>query len=129
MVLSDEGQSAGAGTWRGGLGLRRVYRPRGHVVNFSGQGERCVNAPWGLFGGGPGATGRFELRSDDGGVTRISNKPSSLQVGPDTAIVVTTAGAGGYGRPEARPAAALADDRRSEKFTAGYLEREYGRTE
>ena len=42
------------------VGLRRVYRPIGRVVNFSSQGERrCVNAPRGVFGGGPGATGRF----------------------------------------------------------------------
>ena len=117
--------SGGAGTWRGGLGLRRVYRPLGHVVNFSGQGERCVHAPWGVFGGGPGATGRFELRSDDGEVTRIANKPSSLEVGPDTAIVVTTAGAGGYGPAGERAAEAIAEDRRSGKFSPAYLEREY----
>ncbi len=118
--------SGGAGAWRGGLGLRRVYRPLGHTVNFSGQGERCVHAPWGLFGGRPGATGRFELRSGDGKATRIANKPSSLQVGPDTSIVVTTAGAGGYGLPAQRNAEALAEDRRSEKFSADYLDREYG---
>ena len=94
-------------------------------MNFSGQGERCVNAPWGAFGGGAGATGRFELRSDGGEVTRISNKPSSLAVGPDTSIVVTTAGAGGYGPPEERTAEALAEDRRSGKFSPEYLEREY----
>ena len=121
--------SGGAGKWRGGLGLRRVYRPLGHVVNFSGQGERCVNAPWGVFGGGPGATGRFELRSDDGEVTRISNKPSSLEVEPDTSIVVTTAGAGGYGPPEERTTEALAEDRRSGKFSPDYLMRAYGKAE
>ena len=121
--------SGGAGTWRGGLGLRRVYRPLGHVVNFSGQGERCVNAPWGVFGGGPGATGRFELRADDGEATRISNKPSSLEVGPDTAIVVTTAGAGGYGPAGKRTPEAIAEDRRSGKFSPAYLEREYGEAE
>ena len=115
--------SGGAGTWRGGLGLRRVYRPLGHVVNFSGQGERCVNAPWGVFGGGPGATGRFELRSGDGEVTRIANKPSSLQVGPDTSIVVTTAGAGGYGPAGERGVEAIDEDRRSGKFDPAYLER------
>ena len=120
--------SGGAGTWRGGLGLRRVYRPLGHVVNFSGQGERCVHTPWGVFGGGPGATGRFELRSDDGEVTRLANKPSSLEVGPDTAIVVTTAGAGGYGPAGERAAASLAEDRRSGKFSRAFLEREYGKT-
>ena len=58
-------------------------------------------------------------------MTRISNKPSSLEVGPDTSIVVTTAGAGGYGRPEERTADALAEDRRSGKFSLGYLKREY----
>ena len=117
--------SGGAGTWRGGLGLRRVYRPLGHVVNFSGQGERCVNAPWGVFGGGPGATGRFELRSRDGEVTRIANKPSSLQIGPDTSIVVTTAGAGGYGPAGERAVEAIDEDHRSGKFDPAYLEREY----
>ena len=96
--------SGGAGAFRGGLGLRRVYRPLGHVVSFSGQGERCVNPPWGVFGGGPGGTGRFELRAGDGAVTRLANKPSSLEVGPDTAIVVTTAGAGGYGPAAERDA-------------------------
>ena len=95
-------------------------------MTFSGQGERCVNAPWGVFGGGPGATGRLELRSGDGRVTRIANKPSSLEVGPDTSIVVTTAGAGGYGPPENRTAEALAEDRRSGKFSPEYLERAYG---
>ena len=121
--------SGGAGAWRGGLGLRRVYRPLGHVVNFSGQGERCVNPPWGVFGGGPGATGRFELRSADGEVTRLANKPASVEVGPETAIVVTTAGAGGYGPAAERTAATLAEDRRSGKLSPSYLEREYGKAQ
>ncbi|MGI9334043.1 MAG: hydantoinase B/oxoprolinase family protein [Gammaproteobacteria bacterium] len=118
--------SGGAGAWRGGLGLRRVYRSVGHVVTFSGQGERCVNPPWGLFGGEPGQTGRFELQRDDGTTTRIANKPSSLEVAPDTAIVVTTPGAGGYGSPADRSAGALAEDRRSHKFSVEWLERAYG---
>ena len=42
----------GAGKYRGGLGLRRVVRPVGHTMTFSGQGERFVNRPWGIFGGG-----------------------------------------------------------------------------
>ena len=51
--------SGGAGKHRGGLGLRRVVRPVGHTMTFSGQGERFVNRPWGLFGGGSGGTGKF----------------------------------------------------------------------
>jgi len=37
--------SGGAGKHRGGLGLRRVVRPVGHTMTFSGQGERFVNKP------------------------------------------------------------------------------------
>ena len=51
--------SGGAGKHRGGLGLRRVVRPVGHTMTFSGQGERFVNRPWGMFGGGSGGTGKF----------------------------------------------------------------------
>lgn len=37
--------SGGAGKYRGGLGLRRDYRPLDHETTFSGQGERFVNQP------------------------------------------------------------------------------------
>src|SRR5205085_3878861 len=36
--------SGGAGKHRGGLGLRRVVRPVGHTMTFSGQGERFVRS-------------------------------------------------------------------------------------
>ena len=51
--------SGGAGRHRGGLGLRRVVRPVGHTMTFSGQGERFTNRPWGMFGGHSGGTGKF----------------------------------------------------------------------
>jgi len=118
--------SGGAGRFRGGLGLRRTYRPLGHVMTFSGQGERFVSQPWGLFGGGSGATGRFDLRHADGSVSRLSNKPSALEITPDQAVIVTTPGAGGYGPPERRDAALTGEDRRSGKFSADFLDRHYG---
>jgi N-methylhydantoinase B len=118
--------SGGAGTFRGGLGIRRVYRPIGHVMTFSGQGERFVNRPWGLFGGEPGATGRFDLRRDGGGETRLGNKPAALEVAPDTAVVVTTPGAGGYGPPDRRAPDAVRDDLGSEKFSSDFIEANYG---
>ena len=41
--------SGGAGRHRGGLGLRRVVRPVGHTMVFTGQGERFTSRPWGIF--------------------------------------------------------------------------------
>ncbi len=117
--------SGGAGAFRGGLGLRRDYRPMGVPVTFSGQGERCVHRPWGLFGGGPGATGRFALLRDDGGRVELPSKPSALNVSPDSCISVVTAGAGGYGDPARRSRDALAEDAASGKYSASNLQGHY----
>lgn len=108
--------SGGAGTWRGGLGLRRIYRPIGHEMTFSGQGERFENRPWGIFGGESGGTGHFDLIHDDGEGKRLTNKPSALRIGPDAQISVTTPGAGGYGPASGRAAADIGKDVASGKF-------------
>lgn len=121
--------SGGAGRFRGGLGLRRVLRPRGHVAHFSGQGERFLNAPWGIFGGDPGGVGRFLIRGADGSLRELSTKPNGVEIGPDEALIVETAGGGGYGPPAERAPAALAQDRASDKFSAGFLASRYGQGE
>jgi N-methylhydantoinase B len=117
--------SGGAGTHRGGMGLRRVIRPLGHDTVFSGMGERFRHRPWGIFGGGPGATGRFALRGPDGAERPLEDKPNGVVVGPAEALIVETPGAGGYGSPEGRAPAALEEDRRSGKFSPDWLAEHY----
>lgn len=117
--------SGGAGRYRGGLGIRRDYRPIGHSTTFSGQGERFVNQPWGLFGGQPAQTGRFAIIPDDGDETRIGNKPSTQKIPPDAVISVITAGGGGFGDPAKRLPADLDKDLQSSKFSDSYLETNY----
>jgi N-methylhydantoinase B len=117
--------SGGAGTWRGGLGLRRVYRGLGHKLTFSGQGERAVHPPWGLFGGHAGGTGSICLLHDDGEREELANKPASLEVAPSTAVCIETPGAGGYGPPQDRDADSLAEDYRSGKFEASFMRENY----
>jgi N-methylhydantoinase B len=119
--------SGGAGKWRGGLGLRRVVRPLDHQAVFSGTGERFRTAPWGVFGGAPGASGRFARGTANGDEERLDNKPAEVTVRPDQSIVMETPGAGGYGAPAARDPERLAEDRRSAKFSADYLAKHYGR--
>ena len=120
--------SGGAGTWRGGMGIRRVYRAIDHTLTFSGQGERFVTPPWGLFGGDAGATGRFDVMSDSGESQRLASKPSALEITPQEVITVTTPGAGGYGEPGGRNRDRVIDDYRSGRFSADYLIRHYGDT-
>ena len=117
--------SAGAGRFRGGMGLRRVVRPRGHDCIFNGAGERFRHPPWGLFGGAPGGMGRFLLRTESG-ESRLEDKPDQVAIGPDDAVVIETPGAGGFKLPADRTAEAVAGDRATGKFSEEYLNRYYG---
>ena len=117
--------SGGAGKWRGGLGLRRVYRGIDHTLTFSGQGERGVKAPWGLFGGESGGTASISLYSDDGSIQSLPIKPASLEVEPGVAVCIETAGAGGYGPPAERDIESLEDDTKSGKFSAEFMRKFY----
>src|SRR5262249_58775336 len=45
--------SAGAGKFRGGLGLAKVFEATTTEVTVSHRGERFRTAPWGLYGGPP----------------------------------------------------------------------------
>ena len=117
--------SGGAGKWRGGLGLRRVYRGLGHDLTFSGQGERGVHPPWGLFGGKPGGCSKIEVIHDNGRHQRLANKPSSLEVPPSAVVSIETPGAGGYGPPRQRSREKIAEDARSGKFSKAYMRKHY----
>ena len=118
--------SGGAGRYRGGLGIRRVVTPVGHRCEFSGVGERFVHQPWGLFGGKPGATGRFDLRDASGSTRRLANKVR-MPLSAGEAVIVATPGAGGYGEPSERAPEACAEDERSGKFTPEFMAKHYGK--
>ena len=117
--------SGGAGRHRGGLGLRRVIRPLGHECVFSGSGERFRNAPWGVFGGEGGHTGRFVRVEADGSLTQLPNKPSGVHFDSSQRIMIETPGAGGYGEPATRKSEDIDTDRRSGKFSERSLTQNY----
>jgi N-methylhydantoinase B len=121
--------TGGAGTYRGGLALRRTIRPRDHICEFTGAGERFVKAPWGLFGGGEGAKGRFAVVDRAGNEQGLSSKPHPLKIAPDQLLLIQSPGAGGYGPPSSRAESAIARDWLSGKFSATYMSSWYGQTE
>src|SRR5947209_921652 len=62
--------SGGAGKFRGGLGIERVYRFLAPVfITFSL--ERKATPPWGLHGGREGAVNDVEITSPDGSVRHV----------------------------------------------------------
>ena len=96
--------SGGAGQQRGGMGLRRVYRAEA-PSRLRMQGSRLLSAPWGLAGGSPGGRGRFGYGP---GVAAFVGGSGELEAGQTVEIV--TPGAGGFGPPAARAAAAVQRD-------------------
>jgi 5-oxoprolinase (ATP-hydrolysing) len=87
--------SGGAGKWRGGDGLVRHYEFCAPVT-VSLLTERRTTSPWGLAGGGPGASGRNSLVRRNGSVETLPGKATvSLEIGDQ--LHIETPGGGGYG--------------------------------
>jgi N-methylhydantoinase B len=88
--------SGGGGRYRGGMGLRRVYRAE-HDCRVRVDGARLLSPPWGLFGGEAG--GKADIRVRDGALP-FNHGHGGLRRGE--AIEVVTGGSGGYGPPGER---------------------------
>ena len=101
--------SGGAGQWRGGLGLVREYEVLEGELSFSHRGERHFSAAGGFVGGESGAMARSVIRRADGTEETIPSKIVTRLSAGDR-LVVETAGGGGYGQPQQRPAERIADD-------------------
>jgi N-methylhydantoinase B len=95
--------SGGAGKFRGGMGLRRVYRAEAECqvrLDLS----RLRSDSWGLFGGGAGARSRSVCSPG----LAFARDNATVQAGQWFEII--TPGAGGYGPPHERDRAAVARD-------------------
>ncbi|MBO0905003.1 hydantoinase B/oxoprolinase family protein [Jiella sonneratiae] len=98
--------SGGAGTHRGGMGLRRVYRATEDCM-VRVDITRIFSTNWGLFGGEAGSGGSFAVSPS---AAPFERGQGTLRAGEWLEIV--TPGGGGYGSPAERlPAARDADGR------------------
>ncbi len=109
-TLSLIQDSAGAGEFRGGCGMRKDVEMlvEGAVVVLSS--DRHTTAPYGLLGGGAGTLGRTVLVRGGEEIDLCSKEVRSLQRGD--VVSFRLSGAGGYGDPRARSREALQDDLR-----------------
>ena len=101
--------SGGAGRFRGGLGLEKVFEATTTDVMVSHRGERFASSPWGLEGGAPGARGHAFIRRKDGAREELPSK-KMIVLHPGDQLWEYIAGGAGYGDPlDREPAAVLAD--------------------
>jgi len=116
--------SAGAGRFRGGCGLRRDMRflaDEGKLTNLS---ERQRFAPYGLFGGKTGMLARTVI--NPGPDEQIVHGKQSREFVYGDVISFQQSGAGGYGDPLERDPALVLDDVLDECVSVDAARRQYG---
>ena len=110
--------SAGAGTFRGGLGLTREVTVLGHTGTFSVVADRMLTGPWGFDGGGPGGKAEYLIIKASGQAVKLPSM-GTFEAEPGDKIIVRTSGGGGYGNPLQRNFESIKRDLRE-----GYVSQE-----
>ncbi len=118
--------SAGAGTWRGGLGVVTELVYGGEGVKFVTFGEGDIEPPLGVNGGKPGALNKIELRYPDGTVYAANTKDLVENVPAGTVYHQEAGGGGGCGDPRKRPADRVLQDVREGKVSIDAARDDYG---
>jgi N-methylhydantoinase B/oxoprolinase/acetone carboxylase alpha subunit len=117
--------SGGAGHFRGGLGLEKVFEATTTDVMVSHRGERFASSPWGLEGGSPGARAHAYIVRADGTREELPSK-KMIVLHPGDQLWEYIAGGAGYGDPLDREPAAVLADLRDGKITATSADADYG---
>lgn len=117
--------SGGPGRHRGGLGLERAYRlPHGGLLNALSERSHCP--PWGLYGGGPGATGGVVAKQAGARRAARFQKVTGLAFRAGASFTFFSGGGGGYGDPLLREPERVAEDVRMGYVSLAAASREYG---
>jgi N-methylhydantoinase B len=117
--------SCGAGQFRGGCGIKKVYRFLADGA-ITYQDDRAATFPYGVAGGKPGASSRKTLVRADGTTVEMPSKVRGVPVYEGDRLVFETAGAGGVGDPLERDPEAVAKDVRWKLVSPEAAEREHG---
>jgi N-methylhydantoinase B len=117
--------SAGAGTFRGGLGYRKVYRILAPCMLQTNL-DRTKFPPLGVQGGGPAEPGRFTLIDAASGELQFVGKENGRSLKPGDLVSIETGGGGGYGPPARRALAAIQRDLDAGYVSPACAERDYG---
>jgi N-methylhydantoinase B len=117
--------SGGAGQFRGGLGLVKVYEATIADVSVSHRGERFASMPWGLHGGAPAPSGRAFILRRDGSREELPSK-KMIVLHPGDQLWEYIPGGAGYGDPLERDAEMVAADVLDGKVSRASAREAYG---
>jgi N-methylhydantoinase B len=105
--------SAGAGQWRGGLGVETIYTMGSEDTQFVTFGDGDFEPAFGLFGGHDSTLNSIKLTYPDGTELVPLNKSLHKGVPKGTKYHQFAGGGGGWGKPENRDRDVLKDEVRN----------------
>ncbi len=120
--------SAGAGQWRGGLGVETIFEIYGENVTgiAFGDGVEEEARAFGLFGGKEGSINNVELRYPDGRIRIATSTAIIRAILKNTLFQNIAGGGGGYGDPFLRPAEKVLEDVKNELVSSKSAKKDYG---
>jgi len=117
----------GAGKFRGGAGVVKSqrYLTPGFMTHES---DRHLDAPWGAFGGKPGAVGKMEIYNikDPSNVRQEYAKFSGLRTEEGDVVSYISPSGGGFGSPLERDTAKVLDDVLDDIISVDEARNDYG---
>jgi N-methylhydantoinase B len=118
--------SAGAGQYRGGLGVETKFKIGGEKTNVVTFGDGDVEPAFGLFGGKEGTLNKIEITYPDGKVYKTTTKDLVKRVPSGAILFQQAGGGGGYGDPLKRPAAKVAREVKNGIISVECAKEDYG---
>lgn len=122
---STRTDTGGAGTFRGGHGITKVYTfEEDGAITF--QDDRAHTYPWGVDGGAHAKRSEKTLIRTDGTEEDLPSKVENVPVNAGDKLVFSTAGGGGLGDPLERDSEQVATEVRRGLVSEAAAAEEYG---
>jgi len=118
--------SAGAGRWRGGLGVETAFKIGGENTKVVTFGDGDVESPFGLFGGKSATLNKIELQYPGGKVYKATSKDLIEDVPAGTVLFQQAGGGGGYGDPYLRDPGLVAREVKNGIISPDQARKDYG---
>jgi N-methylhydantoinase B len=120
--------SAGAGQWRGGLGVETEFVIGGKNTKVVTFGDGDVEPAFGLFEGKSGTLNTIELRYPDGRVYKTTSKDLVENVPSGTVLFQQSGGGGGYRNPYLRSPEQVVQEVKNGVISVERAKQDYGVT-
>lgn len=117
--------TGGPGKYRGGLGIRRVFKLLKGRAILSIAAERIKLRPWGILGGMDGESGSYRIVKNSGEIIELSGK-DTIHLEEGDIVEINTPGGGGYGNPKERDPELVIKDVLDEKISPESARKHYG---